>query len=238
MRFNNFVAAVLLTTAMAVGPAMADAPKPQRLLTLLGHGEVKAVPDLAVINLGALTQATTAKAALDANTKNISALLAALKEAGTADKDMMTINFSVGPRYDNGSPKTGQPPKLIGYDVSNSVVVTVRKISDLGAILDKAVSVGSNQIDGISFAVDNSQAQQDEARKAAVKDALRKADLMAQAAGVKLGPIVNMSENGAMQPAPMAMRNRGMMSEAAAPVPIAQGEMTISSDVNIVWELE
>jgi len=235
--FKTVYTSVLVASFLAAIPALADTQKSPRVVSLAGHGEIKVVPDMAVINLGTITQATTAKAALDANSKSVAALLATLKDSGVSDKDVMTENFSVGPRYETSSIKSGQEQKLVGYDVSNSVVVTVRKISDLGVILDKAVSAGSNQIEGISFTVAEPQAQQDDARKAAVKDALRKAEIMVQAAGVKLGPIVMMNENGAMQPTPMVMRGRAMAA-SSAPVPIAQGEMTISADVNIVWELE
>lgn len=215
---------------------MADTAKTPHLISLSGHGEVKQTPDMAIVSLGTQTQAATAKAAVDANTKNMTALLAALKAAGIDDKDVQTSNFSVGPRYDYSN---NQAPKLVGYDVNNTVIVTVRKLDELGALLDKAVGAGSNQITGISFSVANPQAAEDEARKAAVKDALRKATLLAEAAGTKLGAIASISENASAPPVPVVFAKRGMaMDAAAAPVPVAQGEMAISADVNIVWELE
>lgn len=229
---------MLIAAAIATGPVLAETPQQPRLLSLSGHGEVKAVPNLAVIDLGTLSQAATARAALDTNTKNMTALLTMLKASGIDDKDVMTSNFSVGPRYDYGS-NNAQPPKVVGYDVSNKVTVTVHKIADLGGILDKAVSAGSNQIDGISFTVADPQAQQDEARKTAVKDALRKADILSQAAGANLGPIITITESGGGMPVPTPMvmkAARGMAMDA--PVPMAQGQMTISSDVNIVWQLQ
>jgi len=200
---------------------------------------VKTVPDMAIVELGTLSQAATAKAALEANTQKMTALIAMLKAAGIDDKDIQTSNFSVNPRYENSSVSTGTP-KICGYDVSNSVSVVVHKLADLGGILDKAVGAGSNQVNGVTLTVAEPQAAMDEARKVAVKDALRKAGLLTEAAGVKLGPLVNMSEGGNVMPVPI-MRGRvamDMAAKASAPVPMAQGEVAISADVNMVWDME
>jgi uncharacterized protein len=207
-----------------------------RTISISGHGEIKAVPDLAVVTLGTLSQADSAKAALEENTKKMENLFAMLKAAGIAEKDMQTSNFSVGPRYDYGN-NNGQPPKLVGYDVSNNVTVIVHKIADLGAVLDKAVSAGSNQINGIGFSLADPQAAQDEARKLAVKDALRKAQLLTAAAGVGLGDIMQISENGSYAPQPLAVRAMAMDSAAKA-VPVAAGEVGLGADVTVIWELK
>ena len=233
------VAALLLLAFFAPAGAKAEDVRKTHFLTLQGHGEVKAKPDMAMVEMGTLSQAPTAKAALDANTAKVTALIAMLKASGIDDKDIQTSNFSVGPRYDNSS-VSGRSPKIVGYDVTNSVTATVHKLGDLGGILDKAVDVGSNQINSIAFGVNEPQTLQDEARKSAVADALRRAKLLKEAAGTKLGAIATITEGASY--APMPMRERGMamdsMAKASAPVPIAQGEMTISADVNMVWELE
>jgi len=232
---SSLIAASLLATPVA----FADDQKTPRQLSLSGHGEVKSAPDMAIVELGTLSQAGTAKAALEANTAKMTALIAMLKGAGVDDKDIQTSNFSVGPRYENSNGSGGNP-KIAGYDVSNSVSVIVHKLGDLGGILDKAVSAGSNQINGITLTVADPQAAMDEARRSAVKDALRKAALLTDAAGVKLGPLVNMSESGNQVPMPMA-RGRVMMdmaAKASAPVPVAEGQVAISADVNMVWEMQ
>ena len=230
-----------LLSLILFSSAEAEDVRKTHFLTLQGHGEVKAKPDMAMVEMGTLSQALTAKAALDANTAKVTALIAMLKASGIEDKDIQTSNFSVGPRYDNGS-VSGRSPKFVGYDVTNSVTATVHKLADLGGILDKAVDVGSNQINSIAFGVDEPQALQDEARKSAVADALRRAKLLTEAAGTKLGAIATITEGASY--APMPMRERGIAMDsmakvaASAPVPMAQGEMTISADVNMVWELE
>ncbi len=231
--------AFLSLALMVPSAAIADDVKKTHFLTLQGHGEVKAKPDLAMVEMGTLSQASTAKAALAANTAKVTSIFAMLKANGIDDKDIQTSNFSVGPRYDNSS-ISGRAPKIVGYDVTNSVTVTVHKLADLGGILDQAVELGSNQINNIAFGMNEPQALQDEARQAAVADALRRAKLLTQAAGTKLGAIATITEGGGYAPVPM--RERGMqmdqMTKASAPVPVAQGEMSISADVNMVWELE
>jgi hypothetical protein len=163
-------------------------------------------------------------------------VIGALTGAGIEKKDIQTSNFMVQPRYDYNN--NTQPPRLIGYDVSNSVTVIVRKIDGLGAVLDAVVSSGSNQINGIAFQVSKPDAAMDEARKLASADAARKAKLYAETLSVKLGKIISISEGGGYQP-PVPVQAKMMRAEAAdASVPIAQGEQIIAVDVNIAWEIE
>ncbi len=232
-----FFASMVLVAAYGLNPVFADEVKMNRVISLIGHGEVRAVPDMAMITMGVVTSAETARAALDANTKAMTELMASLKAANIDEKDVATSNFSVNPRLDYGQ-NGGQPPKVTGYDVSNTVTVTVHKIAGLGALLDKAVSSGSNQINGISFSVSKPDEAMDEARKLAVKDATHKAQLYAGATSVSLGNIVSISENsGVVEPPIMFNRAKAMAAEAA-PVPIAQGTQVISVDVNIAWEIK
>ncbi len=229
--------AVLLATIATISPALAEDMKMMRSISLSGHGEVHASPDLAIVSMGVLSSAATAREALDANTKAMTDLMAVLKAATIASKDISTSNFTVAPRYDYGQ-NNGQPPKVTGYDVSNTVSVTVRKLDAIGGLLDKAVSSGSNQINGITFSIADPQAAMDEARKEAVKDAKHKADLYAAATSVSVGNLISLSEGSVYQPPqPMMMRTKAMASDAGA-VPIAQGEQVIAIDVSITWEIK
>jgi uncharacterized protein len=231
----TFTAAAIAALFAAATPALSEDQKMPRLISLSGHGEVRRAPDTAFVITGVLSQGATAAEALAANTKSMNALFAALKEAGIADKDVQTSNFAVMPRYNF---QEGKAPELVGYDVSNTVTVTTRKIGDLGALLDKVVQAGSNQINGIGFEVSEPAAALDEARKLATADATRKAKIYAEAMGVSLGPVMSISEGGNVPP-PMPMaRGKVMMADAAAaPVPVAAGEQTLSVDVNITWEI-
>ncbi len=232
-----FLASILLATLLVANPVFADEVKMNRMISLTGHGEVRAVPDMAVINMGVVSSAETARAALDANTKAMSDLMANLKAANIDDKDISTSNFSVNPRLDYGQ-NGGQVPKLVGYDVNNSVTVIIHKIDGLGALLDKAVSSGSNQINGISFSVSNPDAAMDEARKLAVKDATHKAQIYADAASINLGNIMSLSESSGVAEPPVMYSRAKAMAADSAPVPIAQGSQVISVDVNISWEIK
>jgi uncharacterized protein len=210
-----------------------DAKAPPRLISLSGHGEARAVPDMAVISLGVQASANTAREATSANNEAMTKVLAALKSAGIAEKDIQTSNFSISPRYDNDN---DGPSKVIGYDVSNTVTVTVRNLAGLGSVLDTVVSEGSNQMGGIAFDIANRGPVEDEARKIAVADARRKAEIYAAAAGVGLGRIVSITEGVSVPPGPV-FRGAMMKADVASAVPVAQGEQTIAVDVNIAWEI-
>lgn len=233
---KSIFAAALLLSAATMNPAFAEDSKLIRTISLTGHGEVRVAPDLAIVTMGVLSSATTAQDALAANTKAMTDLMAALKAADIEAKDIQTSNFSVNPRYDYGQ-NNGQPPKLTGYDVSNNVAVIVHKIGSIGDLLDKAVTSGSNQINGISFSIADPQAAMDEARKKAVTDAKRKAELYVAATSVTLGNVISLSEGGDNYQPPMPMQSK-MMAADSSPVPIAQGEQVISVDVNISWEIK
>jgi uncharacterized protein len=234
MNVVKIISAVLALMAMVlIGPVSAEDAKVNRMISVTGHGEVNAVPDLASISIGVVTSADTPRDALDENSKAMNKLMELFKKSGIEAKDLTTSNFSVGPRYDYNA----QPQKLIGYEVNNTVTVTVRKIDDLGALLDVAVSNGSNQINSISFSVSKPEAMLDEARKAAVADARRKAEIYAAAGGFALGDIISLSEGAPQGPRPvMAVR----MKEASAydDAPIAQGEQTLELDVSITYAIK
>lgn len=228
---TGLAAAATLTT-----PSQAQESKTMpRVISLNGHGEVKAKPDMAVVNVGVMSQAATAREALTANTAAMQKIFAALQAAGIEAKDIQTSNFTVNPRYQYDQ-NNAQPPKVVGYDVSNMVSVAVRKLDTLGTVLDTMVSEGSNQINGIGFAIADDEKLQDEARKLAVADAERKAKLYAAATGVTLGQIMSVSEGGAQPPQPVFQAKT--MRDSAGSVPIAEGEQTVAADVSITWEIK
>ncbi len=208
----------------------------QRLISLNGHGEVKARPDMAVVNVGVMTQAATAREALTQNSEAMEKVLASLKAAGMEAKDVQTSNFMINPRYQYDQ-TNAQPPRVVGYDVSNTVTVSVRKLDILGAVLDKVVGEGSNQITGVVFAIADDEKLKDEARKLAVADAERKAKLYADTARITLGQIVSVSEGNYQPPHPVYAK--AMRAEtASSAVPIAEGEQTVAIEVNIAWEIK
>ena len=223
-----------LTLVALASPAFAAGS-----MQLTGHGEVMAAPDTAYVNSGVTTQAETAKDALAANTTDMTKLIETLKAAGIDSKDIQTSGFAVSPNYVYPQDNSGNPPKIVGYTVSNQVTVHVRDLTQLGTILDQSVQVGANTINGITFAVDDPSDLYAQARKAAFADAKAKAQLYAEAADVGLGDIQIISEqqNYNQPPQPVMYKATAMAADRSAPVPVEVGQLTFSIDVNVNWEL-
>ena len=226
-----------LATALA-SPAFAAGS-----MQITGHGEVTAAPDTAYVTSGVTSQGMTAKEALDLNNADMAKLIETLKAAGIESKDIQTTGFSVSPNYvySDARDQNGYqlPPKVVGYTVSNGVTVQVRDLTILGAVLDQAVTVGANQINGISFAVEDPSELYDEARKLAFADARDKGELYAEAAGVELGAIALISEQiNYAPPQPYMFKAEAAMAADRSFVPVEAGSLTFSIDVNVNWDLE
>ena len=207
------------------------AAKPARTLTLSATGSINSKPDMASITTGIETEAVRARDALDDNNDIMASMMKSLKAAGLDDRDIATTQFSVQPRYQHF--KNGRAPKTIGYKVINSLRITVRDLEDLGAVLDRLVTLGSNRISGIRFGLKEPSKTMDEARKKAMEKVMEKAALYARAADVSLGPITSISEQVNRNfPRPMEMR-----SMRAGPVPIAAGQHTTQITVHVKWTL-
>lgn len=237
---SGFVVVAALAAAVLIGPRQGisaeDGTLP-RIISVSGLGEVKTRPDMATISTGVVTEGTTAKEALAKNNSAMAAVIAALKNAGVAEDDIQTSDFSVSPKYPPYQPNQTTAPRIVGYTVSNQVTANVKDLAKLGGILDTLVQSGSNQINGIAFGVDEPKAQLDEARKKAVADARAKAELYAEAAGVSLGKVIQISESSAVVP-PVPMFRREAMAAADASVPIAAGTQTVAANVSITFEIQ
>ena len=155
-----------------------------KLVTVTGEATVAVAPDAAVIRIGVTSQDKTAREASDANAKQMTAVLAAIKDTGVADRDMQTSRLSLQPQYD---PNKSGTARLIGFQVTNQVTVKIRDIDKLPAVLDRAIAAGANEMSGIEFVVSEQSKLLDQARDEAIADAHRKAELYAKAAGGKLG---------------------------------------------------
>lgn len=234
------LAASALVPAVAMAqdaPAAARARGPARMLTVTGTGEISAVPDVAVISSGVESQGETARGALDANSKAVAALIEAARKAGIESRDIATSGFSVQPVYaERRAQPKGEPVQaIVGYQVQNRVTLTLRDVAKVGPLLDQLVTVGSNRIDGITFLVSDANTRRDAARTAAVADARRKAETLAAAAGVELGKVLTIAESdGGPAPRPMM---RAMAAEAMGAVPVEAGNATLSSDVEVRFEI-
>jgi uncharacterized protein YggE len=201
-------------------------------VVVTGEGIVSVTPDYAQIESGVTTRAKTAKDAVDANSKLMAVVTSVLRESGIAEGDVQTSRFAVQPVYAPAEPRA--EPKLVGYSVANRVRVNLRQIDKVGEVLDRLVNAGATDVGGIEFLISDPSKVLDRAREAAVADARRKAEAYAQAAGLRLGPIIWIREEGASA-APIPMRAQG--ATAAAPVPIATGEDTLRARVMVGFDV-
>ena len=220
--------AVLL---LATLPA-ALAQRTPRTINVRGEGSASAPPDLATISTGVTTMAKTAKEALAENNRKFAMVLQVLKDAGIAEKDIQTGFFRVNPQFNN---LPGNTNELVGYRVVNEVNVKVRDLDILGDVLDALVTAGSNNISGVSFSLDDSEAASNEARTAAIKDARRRAQLYARAAGVRVGRVLAISETAIESPQPSRLKSAAFSADS---VPIATGELTINARVFVLFEMK
>lgn len=227
-------AAAMATPAMAHAQAMQPEISGTRL-DVTARGDVRRVPDVAVISAGVVTNAADAGGAMRDNASRMSRVLAALKKAGVADKDVSTSSVNLSPQYRYVE---NEAPAIIGYQASNQVTVRFRDIAKSGTILDALVKEGSNQINGPTLMIDKPEAAQDEARVAAIKAARARADLYATALGMKVKRVVSISESEGYSGGPVMVTAMRQMDAASAKTEIMPGEQSIGVSVSVVFELQ
>lgn len=219
----------------AFAQSSTDAENPvTRTISVSGSGKAILSPDIATISIGVHTENKSAAKAVQANNTQIQAVTETLQEFGTAAKDIQTTNFSIYPQqqYDNNGRPTGE----IQYIVENTVYVTVRDLDKVGELLDAVVEAGANTISGIQFDVEDKTAALSAARTAAVNDAEAIAKEMAVAAGVTLGEVQTMSIYGSSSPRPVEMVSM-LGADQATSVPISPGQLILTVEVSIVYEI-
>jgi uncharacterized protein YggE len=219
-------------------PALAQqGPETPRVI-VTGEGEATVRPDMAIVSLSVMREAETARAALDANNEAMNAVIVSLKQAGIEDRDIQTSGLSIQPRWDYPRSEDGsQEARLVAYQVTNSLTIRVRDLAQVGTVIDNSISLGVNQGGSISFTNQDPDAVIDQARRAAVEDATRRARTLAEAANVELGAILEITEQANMPP-PMPLGARTMRLEAAdASVPVEAGENAYSVNVTMTFRL-
>ena len=208
---------------------------PPTQLSLTTEAETRLVPDQLQLAAGVVIDAPTAAEAMAGNAARMNAVIAALKAAGVAERDIQTSSLSVTPQYRY---QPNQPPLRTGYQARNSVTLKTQKLGDAGKLLDALVKAGANEVSGPSFSVADPEAALDKARAAAVAKARARAQVYAAAAGMTVKRIVSISEPGSELPMPLP---RPMMARMAAgaveSTPVEPGELTLSARVTMLFEL-
>ncbi|HEY4115489.1 MAG TPA: SIMPL domain-containing protein [Rhizomicrobium sp.] len=227
---SALVTAWLLAGAASAQPALQSEP---RVLTVSGDGEIKAKPDQAMLSAGVVTEGRTAADALAANARKMNAVFETLKRIGIPDRAIQTSEMSVSPQYPGDS---RQPRRITGYEVTNTVNVTVDDLDKIGPAIDALVNSGANSLGDIGFSIADDKPLTAQAREAAVKDATAKAETLARAAGVTLGPILSITEGGGVAEPMRPMLRMAMAAPASTPV--AAGQTTVSATVSITWQIQ
>ena len=232
--------ALLLSTlilALAVGlPSRAqNAQYEKQTLTVNGKGEMSAAPDVAYLNLAVETMAKSASQAVKENAEKTNSVMEAIKaKLGENDK-VSTAGYNLSPIYEYNNQTNKSEFK--GYKASNQIVAEVHNLKQIGAIIDSTAEAGLNNISGLRFDTTKSAELRKKALAEAVKDAKATAEILAQAAGVKITRILQLSPSYDY-PVPVYRDFAVAKEAAAAPTPIEPGDLTINATVNIVFEIE
>ncbi|KQN39484.1 hypothetical protein ASG37_07965 [Sphingomonas sp. Leaf407] len=229
------IAATPATAQQATPPApMAAWPADATLLDVTAEGKATRKPDIATIRAGVVSQAPTAAAALADNAQRMTRVVAALRRAGVADRDLQTAQIQLQPQYRYAE---NQPPAITGYQASNSVAIRFRDVAKSGTILDALVAQGANQIDGPTLSVEAADAALDEARTDAIRRARGRAELYARAAGLRVDRILTIAEGGASFPQPPMPMMARMSVQRDEATPIVAGEQELTASVSVRFVL-
>lgn len=201
-------------------------------LQITGVGEVSVRPDMATVSLGVVTQDEAAAEALARNSAELSRVFDILQQAGIAEADMQTTRFDLTPIHAGDRPGGTDTARIEAYRVTNALSVIVRDLDALGEVLDAVARAGANEFRGITFGLQDPGPLQDDARRAAVADARARAALYAEAAGVTLGDLLHLSEVGGPDARPQMMQ-----MAARGAVPVAEGEVGLTAQVTLTYEI-
>jgi len=252
-----------LALAALATPAAAQIAQPaveigagNTLLTVSAEGQSLRQPDVAVFSAGVTTQGETAAAALAENSRTMTQVIAALRRAGIEERDIQTSNLSISPIYADlnhdamraarvsGEPYVAPPPeqqvpRIVGYQGSNNVSVRQRDLADFGRVIDTLAQAGANQINGPTFQMDEPDPALDEARLEAMRKARARAELYANATGLRIVRVLSITEGGGyFGPPPVAFARMAVMEAAPPPpAPVQPGELQMNANVTVLYEL-
>lgn len=229
----SLLAAVALSAPAALAQAPATLPADATLLSVSTRAQASRAPDIATVSAGVVTQAADGNSAMRQNAELMNKVLAAVKAAGVAGRDVQTSGINLHPQYHY---QDNQPPRITGYQASNTLELKLRDVTRIGNVLDALVASGANQINGPSFGIDDPEPLYAQARIEALGLARARADSYADALDLRVRRIVSVNEGGGSMPGPMPMMARAK-AEAFDSTPVAPGQSSVSVQLDVVFEL-
>ena len=221
------VAALAVRPGAAVGASPVVGDPPLQTITVSATGAVTLIPDVARVSVGVTVTKPTVKAARNAAGAAMNAIIDSLKALGIDEKDIKTTGIDLYPQYDNSG------RKIVGYQMSERLQITVRDLDKAGDVVDTATAKGATNVDGMWFEVSDPAKAMDQARAAAITQARTSAAAMAAAAGVSLGDVVSISESSASYPTPYPMA--GAIRDTATPV--QPGTQDVQATVTVIFAI-
>lgn len=242
---KTLAASLLLSTlALPLGAQMPEPMSPHEptpSILVNGTGEVRIAPDEAVVQLGVVAQETSAREAQSEASRIAGAILSAVAELGVEREAIQTSQLYLTPVYEQGGPRQQVPtePRIIAYRASNTVSIRLEDLTKIGPVIDAGIDAGSNQVEGVSFQLRNDRRARQEAMRRAVAEARGKAQAMAEALEVSLGPILDAQEGGYSIDRPQFAQTRMMAMESSmADTPVAAGQVTVSASVTLRYRID
>ena len=232
--------ALLLTLVATAVPGLvrAQTPTEEPVLRVRGSAEVRVAPDLAVVRLGVAEEARTAREAQSAVNNVAGAILDAVRGVGIEERNVQTVRLVLSPVYSPRRPGDREEPGIVGYRASNTVSVRVEDLGLVGQVIDAALDAGANQLEGVSFGLQDDQTVRQQALRQAIAEARGKADAMADALGVELDAIISVTEDNVFVRQPVMETARVMALQGEAPTSVSPGEVSVSASVSIEYRIE
>jgi uncharacterized protein YggE len=229
---------LLLAAAPPVALAQRTDAPPLPLIVVNGNSEIEAVPDEATVRLGIVRQAATAQAAQEQANSVAQEILNAIAKLGIQQQRIQTSRLTLTPVYAPQRPDNREAPRIVSYTASNIVSVDIDKLTQIGPVIDAGLTAGANQLEGVHFRLKNDLPAREQALKKAVAEARQKAETIAEALGVRLGAVTEVSEGG-VSVAPLA----GGFAEArvatlAAQTPVSPGQLEVRASVILKFRIE
>jgi uncharacterized protein YggE len=234
-----FLLSLLLFIPQSAFSQRTDAPPPP-VIIVNGNAEIEAVPDEATVRLGVVRQSPTAQAAQEQANTVSQQILNAITKLGIPQQRVQTSRLTLTPVYAPQRPENREAPRIVSYTASNIVSVDIDKLNQIGPVIDAGLTAGANQLEGVQFRLKNDLPAREQALKKAVTEARQKAETIAEALGVRLGPVTEVAEGG-VSVVPMAAMGgfaEARVATLAAQTPVSPGQLEVRANVTVKFRIE